>query len=132
MKFIETYEEFKNENSGSGAQTGARKESEQGKNSFEGPDTITESLEQPVDMTKLIEYAQAIGTICAGEYGIIWYNQAEKHIFVCLGDSNPFNQDDLKEFILEAVSQDYNSRGLVQVTIENESEPDGEGWEKLN
>jgi len=94
-------------------------------------ESLNESKSSPVDRKKLAEYAKGIAICCAGEYGDVFYNESEQHIFVCLGDSNPFDDDNLASYIKEAVIENYRDFEKVQVTIENECTPGGEGWEKL-
>jgi hypothetical protein len=93
---------------------------------------INEAIEKnPIDIKKLVEYSKAIEIICNGEYGEVFYNENENHIFVCLGDANPFDLESLEEFIKDAVSKDWESAKLIKVTIEDECYPDGEGWKKI-
>lgn len=97
---------------------------------------IKESAENKsiIDFKKLVEYAKGIAICCNGEYGDVFYNEDENHIFVCLGDSNPFDYDYLKEYILEAVVTDYKNRDNVNITIENECTPNKNSgtWKKIN
>ena len=93
---------------------------------------IFENMGNPIDMEKLTKYAKAIGILCNGEYGDVFYNKEENHIFVCLGDANPFDEEYLEEFIKEAVSKDWKSQDQIKVTIENECNPNDDGnWEKI-
>ena len=94
-------------------------------------DFVNEST-GPIKMNNLIKYAEAIGVLCAGEYGDVWFNETENHVYICLGDSNPFDQEYLKEFMIDAIKKDYDSYKLIQVTIENECNPSGPEWKKIN
>jgi hypothetical protein len=82
----------------------------------------------PIDVEKLKRYSLGISICCAGEYGDVFYNEKENHIFVNLGDSNPFDDGYLEQYIKDAISKDYNSQKEIKVTIENECGPSGEGW----
>lgn len=86
----------------------------------------------PINYSKLLEYAKAISVLCNGEYGIVYYNEKQNHVFVCLGDSNPFHED-LQEYMKDAISKDYNSSKDITITIENECGPNSneEGWVKI-
>lgn len=79
-----------------------------------------------IDETKLLNLANSIQTICNGEYGNTYWNKDTNSIFICLGDSNPFD-DNLDEWIKEIVS-DYSNHKDVNVEIDNECMPFGEGW----
>jgi hypothetical protein len=87
----------------------------------------------PINYKKLVEYAKGIEICCTGEYGDVYYNESQNHIFVCLGDSNPFDDDSLSSFIKEAVVENYRDFDKVKVTIENECGPSSkeEGWIKV-
>ena len=87
------------------------------------------SDKNPIDMDKLAKYAMGISLCCAGEYGDVYYKEEENHVFVCLGDSNPFDEESLIDYIKDAVSKDYDGYQRVKVTIENEAHPTGEGWQ---
>lgn len=85
----------------------------------------------PINIEKLIEYATAIKIVCAGEYGITYYNEEERHVYICLGDSHPFDTKDLREFILEYINKDWKFRDHIKITIENECYPSGDDWKKV-
>lgn len=92
-----------------------------------------EKTSSPIDTNKLIDYAQAIETLCNGEYGQVYYNEEENHVFVILGDSNPFDKDMLaNEFMKGAIRKGgYENEKRINITIENESGPPGEGWKLI-
>lgn len=96
---------------------------------------LHESLENnPINIDKLKKYGIAINTCCNGEYGEIYYNENDNHVFVCLGDSSPFKDEDLEYYMKEAIAVDYKSQDKIKVTIENECGPNTEketGWKKL-
>ena len=97
---------------------------------------VKESLninKSTVDLKKLKEYANAIGVVCDGEYGNVYFNELENHIFVNLGDSNPFDLESLERIIKEAIVNDWRDYDKVIITIENEvMAPKTEGWKKIN
>ena len=84
-----------------------------------------------IDIKALEEYSLGIAICCNGEYGDVYFNESQNHIFVCLGDSNPFDDSGLEEYIKEAVhSGDYTNAERIKVTIENEAHPPAEdGWQ---
>lgn len=92
------------------------------------------SNSSPIDYKKLKEYADAIAVLCNGEYGNVYYNESENHVFVCLGDSNPFDTQYLEWYMKDAIAKDYNSQKDIKITIENECTPNkGEnGWKQIN
>lgn len=76
-----------------------------------------------IDIDKLLQYALGIMICCNGEYGEVYFNPDENHIYICLGDSNPFDNQ-LEEYIKEAVSKgDYKNEDSIKITIENECYP---------
>jgi hypothetical protein len=66
-----------------------------------------------------------------GEYGEVFYNENENHIFVCLGDANPFDSSYLESFIKEAVAKDWKMQDQIKVTIEDECYPNGDNWKRI-
>lgn len=93
---------------------------------------IVENVNNPIDIKKLNEYANAIGVLCNGEYGEVFYNENENHIFVCVGDANPFDIKSLEFFIKCAVAKDWKTQDQIKVTIEDECYPNDDGnWKKL-
>lgn len=82
----------------------------------------------PIDIEKLKSYAKGIMLCCNGEYGEVFYNLEENHIFVCLGDSHPFDTDSLEVYFREAVYTNYSTMDSIKITIENECYPNGENW----
>jgi hypothetical protein len=93
-----------------------------------------EIMSKKVNIRKLKEYAEAIAIICNGEYGDVYFNKLTEEIFVCLGDSNPFEGIDLEMFIKDAVAIKYGDYANINVTIEKECTPntDEKGWKKIN
>ena len=77
----------------------------------------------PIDLEKLKRYALGIEICCAGEYGDVFYNESTNHIFVNLGDSNPFDTSSLEWYIKGAVSVNYDAEKLIKITIDNECAP---------
>lgn len=92
---------------------------------------IFENINNPIDIKKLTDYANAIGVLCNGEYGEVFYNEKENHIFVCLGDANPFDEKYLESFIKDAVTKEWKLKDQIVVTIENECTPSGDNWKKI-
>jgi len=93
-----------------------------------------DSDENPVNMDKLMAYTTAIETICNGEYGTVYYNEKSYKIFVCVGDANPFNFEDLEQFMKGAVAKDYDSEKKIEIEIGNESGPNDDkedGWKEI-
>jgi hypothetical protein len=91
------------------------------------------SVQSFIDYEKLYQYAKAIEFCCAGEYGDTYLNISENHIWICLGDSNPFDIENLKRFIKEFIIKNYSDFDKIKITIKNESFPgDDEKWEKIN
>ena len=85
-----------------------------------------------IDIKKLTKFAMGIELVCFGEYGNTYYHPTKNQIFICLGDSNPFDEESLKMFVLES-AKSYNDQKDISVIIENESEPSkNEGWMKFN
>lgn len=84
----------------------------------------------PIDLDKLKRYAYAIAILCNGEYGDVFYNETTNHIFVNLGDSNPFDDKYLEEYLKDAVTKSYDDSKKIKVTIDNECGPNTneEGW----
>lgn len=88
-----------------------------------------------IDYDKLVQYANAIKVLCNGEYGITFYNEKENHVFICLGDSNPFDDRYLESYMKEAITKgSYKNQELIKITIENECYPNSneEGWVKIS
>lgn len=84
-----------------------------------------------IDVKILTKFAMGIELVCYGEYGDTYYHPTENAIFICLGDSNPFDDKALKEFVLES-AKDFKYRDEISIEIENESQPNqGEGWMKF-
>lgn len=97
-------------------------------------DQINEGVNSnPINLDKLKEYAKGIGVCCAGEYGDVYYNEGQNHVFVCLGDSHPFDEEYLESFMKEYIKKDYDSMKQINITIENECGPSSkeEGWIKI-
>lgn len=96
---------------------------------------IYETLESnPIDIEKLKKYSLAINICCNGEYGEIYYNEKNNHVFVNLGDSSPFKDEDLEYYMKEAIAVDWKSQNKIKITIEHECGPNTEketGWKKL-
>lgn len=85
----------------------------------------------PIDLQKLNEYAQAITTVCAGEYGDVWFRAENNEVFINVGDSHPFDLESLRQFMLDAISKDWDSQKEITITIENEVGPP-DGFVKLS
>jgi hypothetical protein len=88
----------------------------------------------PINIDKLKRYAEAIGVICNGEYGNVYYNEKEQHVFVILGDSNSFDEEDLMWNMRDAIKETHWVKDEeIKVTIENESGPyNSPDWKKIN
>lgn len=87
------------------------------------------TINPPISMEKLKQYANAISVICNGEYGSVYYNPTQQHVYVCLGDSNPFDLESLMEYIRDAIKDNgWIDDEKIKVTIENECMPTGDGW----
>jgi len=84
-----------------------------------------------IDIKKLTRFATGIELVCFGEYGNTYYHPTENAIFICLGDSNPFDEDALKQFVFESAKK-FEYQKDITIEIENESQPNqGEGWMKF-
>jgi hypothetical protein len=83
-----------------------------------------------VDMKKLEQYALGIELCCNGEYGAVFFNKDTEAVFVCLGDSHPFDESYLKEFMTDAIKKSYDDYDKIDIQIENETYPDEAeaGW----
>jgi len=96
---------------------------------------LNETLEtNPIDLDKLKRYSLAINTCCNGEYGEVYYNEKNNHVFVCLGDSSPFDREDLQHYMQEAIAINWEAQKKIKITIDNECGPNTEkepGWKKL-
>ena len=88
---------------------------------------FNESNSSIINIEKLKKIAESIQVLCAGEYGDTYYHPEKQSIFICLGDSNPFDLEYLKQFILDGISS-YKDQDKINIEIENECCPDGEGW----
>ena len=78
----------------------------------------------PIDIEKLKIYSLGIAICCNGEYGQVYFNESENHVYVCLGDSNPFDEQSLIEYLKEAIhTGDYKTMEQIKVTVENEASP---------
>ena len=100
-------------------------------NSFESINESSYQLKSKyIDIKKLTRYAIAIDILCNAEYGITYFNPTDNHVFICLGDCNPFDEETLKsEFIKGAIRKHgYENEKHITITIENESGPSGNGW----
>lgn len=73
-----------------------------------------------INIDKLKEYAKSLKIICAGEDGNIWISKDGTKIAISLGDSNPFSEEHLEEFIKLYVIDNYNYRDKVYIEIDNE------------
>ncbi|MCK9574583.1 MAG: hypothetical protein WC979_01620 [Candidatus Pacearchaeota archaeon] len=97
---------------------------------------IFESSSSLIDEEKLVNYAKAIEIICNHEYGITYWHKESNKIFICLGDSNPFDTDMLEnEFVADAIAKNgYNDAKQISVEIDMECGPNTSmgGWFKFN
>lgn len=73
-----------------------------------------------ININKLKEYAQSLSIVCAYEDGNIWVSKDGTKIAISLGDSNPFSEEHLEEFIKMYVIEDYKDHDKVEVEIDNE------------
>lgn len=73
-----------------------------------------------IDIKKLEEYAKSLSIICAGEDGNIWVSKDGTKIAISIGDSNPFDEEQLEEFIKSYVIKDYKNRDNVEIEIDTE------------
>lgn len=112
MKKIHNYDTFLNEDK--------EKEKEESK-----------KVKKVIDMKKLAEYSTSIMTICNGEYGNVFVLEEENKVFVCLGDANPFDSEDLMWTMRDAIKKNYNVKDEdIEIEIENECmPPKGEDWQ---
>lgn len=86
-------------------------------------DEINESIKLEnnyIDIKKLKEYAKSLSIICAGEDGNIWVSKDGTKIAISIGDSNPFDEKQLEEFIKSYVINDYKKRDNVEIEIDTE------------
>ncbi len=84
-----------------------------------------------IDMNKLEQYAKAISIMCNGEYGDTYVIPKENKVFVCLGDSSPFDDEELIAYMRGAIAKDYDATDLIEIEVENECPPEGDGWYEL-
>ena len=84
-----------------------------------------------IDLKKLDELASAIYILCNGEYGYTFLNEKINTIWICVGDSNPFDTEYLEMFIKEIVSTSYKVSDEINIIIENEAYPTDEGYKKI-
>lgn len=73
-----------------------------------------------IDIDKLKEYAKSLKIVCAYEDGNIWVSKDGAKIAVSIGDSNPFDEERLEEFIKMYVIPDYKNHDKVEIEIDNE------------
>jgi hypothetical protein len=85
-----------------------------------------------IDIKKLEEYATGILIVCAGEYGYTYYHEETDKVFIMLGDANPFDEEYLKQFMLDDIKKSYKVEDNIQIQIEYEAGPTGDGWVKWN
>jgi len=90
-----------------------------------------EKKTSPIDMDKLFKFADAIEVLCNGEYGVVFYNEDTYKVFVMLGDSNPFDTENLTQHIKEILAKNYNLEKEVDVEIGYESYREGEEWKEV-
>jgi hypothetical protein len=84
-----------------------------------------------IDIDKLIKISEAIQVLCNGEYGDVYFKEDENKVFVCLGDSNPFDSEFLEEFIKEAIAKNYDND--IHIEIDNECYPDdSDSWKRYD
>ncbi len=76
-----------------------------------------------IDIKLLTQYATAIELLCNGEYGYTYFDPENNYIAVCLGDSNPFGDEELHDWIKWSVC-DYKKAELIKVEIDCEWVPD--------
>lgn len=80
-----------------------------------------------IDINKLLQYSLGIMICCNGEYGDVYFNPDENHVYICLGDSNPFDEKYLIDYMTQAIRKGgYENDKLIKITIENECYPNPE------
>lgn len=96
---------------------------------YESVRSIHESTDmQLIDEQKLIKYSQAIEDICNGEYGQVYWNKEENKIFVCLGDSSPFDESMIKEYMHDAVKINWEVKwNDIEIIVDYECAPKQDG-----
>jgi hypothetical protein len=78
----------------------------------------------PINMNRLKEYANAIRILCAGEYGYVYLNEKKVSVYICLGDSNPFDEKTLMYMLRDYIKETHWVRDDdIEIIIENESTP---------
>jgi len=77
-----------------------------------------------IDIKKLTRFATGIELVCFGEYGNTYYHPTENSIFICLGDSNPFDENALKEFVLES-AKDFKYQLKLRMNLNQIKVKDG-------
>ena len=94
---------------------------------------LNESKGEIIDMEKFIKICDAISVLCDGEYGDVFYNKEELKIFICLGDSNPFDMEYLEQSLSYTLCDNSSDANLLAVEVDNESYPCAKGadskWE---
>jgi hypothetical protein len=87
----------------------------------------------PINIKRLNEYANAIKIICAGEYGQVYLNEEKKSVFICLGDSNPFEDGYITEFMRGYIKETHWVQDdEFEIIVECESGPPSNDWKKIN
>ncbi len=78
-----------------------------------------------INYEKLLKLAESIKIICNGEYGDLYWDKLNS-IFICLGDSHPFDTDSLKYYILDNICDKYENQDKINIEIDHECYPGGD------
>mgnify|MGYP003393492014 CR=1 FL=1 len=84
-----------------------------------------------INVELLTKFALGIELICNYEYGQTYINPEENKIAVCLGDSNPFDIDQLTDWLLYEIVE-YKNVELVSVEIDCEFVPENMTYQFKN
>jgi hypothetical protein len=84
-----------------------------------------------VNMKQLEAFAVGLSNICMGEYGDTYINKEEKKIGIVLGDSNPFKEEYLKDWIENMCFESWGD-DKVEIEIDCEWQPSGDNWVRFD
>ena len=88
------------------------------------------TFDDVVNMKSLEEFADGLMKVSMGEYGYTYINKSEMKIGIVLGDSNPFSDGGLEDWIENMCFKSWD--GEVEIEVDAEWQPSGEGWERFD
>lgn len=95
-------------------------------------ESINVTFEDIVDMKEFEKFADALLLMCNGEYGNTYYNPTELKIGIVLGDSNPFDDDSLEDWMKNTIIKNYKHLDKLDIEIDCEWIPGHDGWLRWN